>query len=106
MPIAIFNYLLKFRRSVMRIKELTWNGLLIWPPQWVEEGSGMVEQGVLKEVEILPLTDLIKIDAAYAGSIISGLIFSSEDYLEFLYLKLRENIGKPLVEVGDLEVTF
>jgi hypothetical protein len=66
----------------------------------------MGEQWVLKWGKILPLTDLIKIDAAYAGSIISGLIFSNEDYLESLYYKLRENIGKPLVEVGDLEVTF
>jgi hypothetical protein len=90
----------------MRIKELTWKGLLIWPPQWTEEISDMVEQGVLKGVDILPLTDLIKIDASYAGSIISGLIFTSEAYLESLYYKLRENIGKPLVEVGDLEVTF
>jgi hypothetical protein len=45
----------------MIIKELTWKGLLIWPPQWTEERSGMVERGVLKGVEILPLTDLIKI---------------------------------------------
>jgi hypothetical protein len=66
----------------------------------------MVEQGVLKGVDILPLTDLIKIDASYAGSIISGLIFTSDAYLESLYYKLRENIDKPLVEVGDLEVTF
>lgn len=90
----------------MRIKELKWKGLLIWPPQWTEERSGIIERGVLKGVEILPLTDLIKIDATYAGSIISGLIFSSEAYQWSLYFKLRESIGKPLVEVGNLEVTF
>jgi hypothetical protein len=90
----------------MRVRELTWRGLLVWPPQWTEVGSGIVERGILKGVEILPLTELIKIDATYAGSIISGLIFSSEAYQLSLYFKLRENIGKPLVEVGDLEVTF
>jgi hypothetical protein len=90
----------------MRIKELTWRGLLIWPPQWAEEGSGIVERGVLKGVEILPLTDLMKIDASCAGNIISGLMFSNEEYQGSLYYKLKENIGKSLEEVGNLEVYF
>lgn len=90
----------------MRIRELRWRGLLIWPPQWAEEGSTIVESGVLKGVEILPLTDLIKIDASCAGTIISGLIFSTEEYFDSLYYKLRDNIGKQLKEVGDLEVIF
>ena len=90
----------------MRIKELTWKGLLIWPPQWTEEISDMVEQGVLKGVDILPVTDLIKIDAAYAGNTISGLIFSNEEYQGSLYRKLKDNIGKPLEEVGNMEVYF
>ncbi len=90
----------------MKIKELTWRGLLIWPPQWAQESSGMIERGVLKGVEIIASTELIKIDAACAGFTISGLIFTSEAYLTSLYYKLRENIGKPLMEVADLEVIF
>jgi hypothetical protein len=100
----ITHYLLNYRRSAMRIRELTWRGLLIWPPQWAEEGSGIAEQGVLEGAEIIPLTDLIKIDASCAGTIISGLIFSTEEYQGSLYYKLKENIGKPLEEVGNLEV--
>jgi hypothetical protein len=88
----------------MIIKELRWNGLLIWPPHWTEEIPKVIEHGLLKNVEILPLTDLIKIDAAYAGTIISGLIFSREEYQGSLYRKLKENIGKPLEEVGNIEV--
>lgn len=90
----------------MRIKELRWKDLLIWPPHWAEEYPNVLEHGLLKGVEILPLTDLIKIDAACAGTIISGLILSSEEYRGSLYYKLKENIGKPLDEVGNMEVYF
>jgi hypothetical protein len=90
----------------MLIKKLEWNGLLIWPPSWTEEIPNLVERGILKSVEILPLTDLIKIDATYAGTILSGLIFSREEYQGSLYRKLKENIGKPLEEIGNIKVNF
>ncbi len=90
----------------MKVKELKWNGLIIWPPQWAEKDPGIVEHGLLKSVEILPITNLIKIDADYAGTIFSGLILSSEEYLELLSIKLKENIGKPLTDVEDLELYF
>jgi hypothetical protein len=80
----------------MLIKELTWNGPLIWPPQWTKEFPEEIEHGLLKKVDILPLTDLIKIEATCSGTILSGLIFSREEYQGSLYLKLKENIGKPL----------
>ena len=85
---------------------MEWNGLLIWPPHWTEEIPDLVACGILKSVEILPLTDLIKIDAIYEGTILSGLIISREEYQGSLYRKLKENIGKPLEEIGDLEVKF
>ncbi len=90
----------------MQIKELRWKGLLIWPPHWAEEYPSVTQHGLLKGVEILPLTDLIKIDATYALNTISGLIFTSEEYQSSLYNKLKENIGKPLDEVGNMEVIF
>jgi hypothetical protein len=90
----------------MLLKKLEWNGLFIWPPHWTEEIPNVGERGILKSVEILPLTDLIKIDATYAGTTLSGLIFSKEEYQGTLYRKLKENIGKPIEEVGNLEVNF
>jgi hypothetical protein len=42
----------------------------------------------------------------HAGNLISGLIFSSEEYKGSLYEKLKENIGKPLEEVGNINVYF
>ncbi len=88
----------------MLIKELTWNGLPIWPPQWVEESPTVIELGLLKNVEILPLTELIKIDASYEGNSISGVLLSDEEYRGSLYYKLKESIGKPLEEVANMEV--
>ena len=90
----------------MLLKNLEWNGLHIWPPNWTEEIPNVIERGILKDVEILPLTDLIRIDATYAGTILSGLMFSREEYQGSLYRKLKENIGNPLKEVGNIEVNF
>jgi len=90
----------------MLIKELTWNGLLIWPPHWAEKSHEVIAHGLLKNADILPITNLIKIDAAHARTMISGLICSSEEYQGSLYHKLKENIGKPLEEVGNMEVYF
>ena len=90
----------------MQIKELRWKGLLIWPPQWAEECPNVIQQGLLKDIEILPLTDLIKIDATYDTTTISGLILTNEEYQGSLYNKLKENIGRPLDEVGNMEVNF
>jgi hypothetical protein len=92
--------------SIMQVNRLEWNGLLIWPPHWTEEIPNVVERGILQSVEILPLTDLIKINATYAGKILSGLMFSREEYQGSLYRKLKENIGMPLEEVGNIDVSF
>jgi hypothetical protein len=90
----------------MQIKELKWKGILIWPPQWTEEYPNVIQHGLLKSVKILPLTDLIRIDAIYARTTVSGLILTSEEYQGSLYNKLKDNIGKSLDEVGNMEVNF
>ncbi len=90
----------------MRIKDLQWDGLAIWPPQWAQKIPYIIEWGLLRSVEILPHTTLIRIDANYAGAVFSGVIISNEDKLESLYLQLKDNVGKSLRDVGNLEVTF
>ena len=88
----------------MLINQLRWRGIPIWPPLWTEGKPTGSEHGLLKNVEILPLNNLIRIDAIYAGGSISGLIIASEEYQTSLYNMLNENIGKSLVEVGNLEI--
>jgi hypothetical protein len=51
----------------MLLKELKWNGLFIWPPQWAEESPNVIENGLLKRVNILPLTDLKKLMLCMQG---------------------------------------
>jgi hypothetical protein len=88
----------------MLINQLRWRGIRIWPPLWSEENYTVSEHGLLKNVEMLPINRLIKIDATCAGTSISGLILASDAYQSSLYRKLKENIGKPLVEVGKMEI--
>lgn len=88
----------------MLINQLRWRGIPIWPPHWSEENPAVSEYGLLEKVEILPLNELIRIDATWAGTSISGLILANDAYQSSLYCKLKENIGKPLVEVGNIEI--
>ncbi len=88
----------------MLINQLRWRGITIWPPLMTEGKNAASEHGLLKNVEILPLNNLIRIDVIYAEASISGLIMASEEYQSSLYDKLKENIGKPLVEIGNLEI--
>ncbi len=88
----------------MQLKEMRWNGLLIWPPQWTEKSPKSVENWLLKNVQLLPITNLIRVDASYDGKIISGLILSEEDYRSSIYFKLKGNIGKPLEEVANMDI--
>ena len=88
----------------MLINQLTWRGIPIWPPQWYEENCVVSKHGLLKNVKMLPITRLIIIEAACAGTSISGFILTSAAYYDSLYRKLRENIGKPVAEVGKMEI--
>ena len=88
----------------MVINQVTWRGIPIWPPLWSEEDYTVSERGLLRTVELLPINRLIRIEATCAGTIISGLILANDTYQSSLYRKLKENIGKPLVEVGKMEI--
>jgi hypothetical protein len=88
----------------MLINQLQWRGYPIWPPLWCEENYSMSERGLLKKVEMLPINRLIRIEVTCAGIKISGLILTSEVYQTSLYWKLKENIGKPLTEIGKMEI--
>jgi hypothetical protein len=88
----------------MLINQLTWRGIPIWPPLWSEENYTVSERGLLKNVELLPINRLIRIEATCAGASISGLILANDAYQSSLYRKLKENIGKPLGEVGKMQI--
>ena len=86
----------------MRIREMRLEGLYIWPPQWA--WRQLPDKGVLNNVKVITRTGLLRIDVYYKGEPLMGIILAENKDLESLHTKLKENIGKCLSEVGDLEM--
>jgi hypothetical protein len=93
----------------MRIRDLTWKQLPVWPPEWAMSDAGAGEFGILVGVKIRRnrRPEYIYLEAAKNGHTLWGItMLENPGHLEILYLKLRENLGKPLTEIGDLEIDF
>jgi hypothetical protein len=81
----------------------------MWPPEWGILDHGVGEERVLVNVQLRhDLTPAcIFVVANYLGDIRKGIMILEDlAYLGLLYHKLKENIGKPLTEIGDLEIDF
>ena len=81
----------------------------MWPPEWVW-GSDLQagEKGVLENVQLRhgPVR-LISIEANHLGDCRKGFMIQEDlAHLELVFEKLRENLGRPLTEIGDLEIDF
>jgi hypothetical protein len=91
----------------MRIRDLQWEGLPAWPPQWWFSDEKAGEEGVLKNVQLrydqMPVC--LSVVATHLDESRHGIIIL-EDFvhLEILCQKLKENLGRPLSEIGDLEI--
>jgi hypothetical protein len=93
----------------MRIRDLKWRGLSIWPPEWAFADQGVGESGVLTRVELRQDQDpeFIFIEAEHAGYTLKGIaLLEDPTHLEFLYGRLKDNIGRLLAEIGDLEINL
>jgi hypothetical protein len=93
----------------MKIRGLKWRGLPMWPPEWRFSDQGVGEEGVLEavtlRVDLQP--KLISIVANHRGDIRKGVMLMDElTHLEALYSTLRRNVGRPLREIGDLEINL
>ena len=89
----------------MQTKEMKVKDLPVWPPIWSCKSLG-VSDGVLKHVEIISGTGCVKIDVEHADRTHVGVILTGGDNLETLFHRLKENIGRPLAEIENLEVKF
>jgi hypothetical protein len=97
----------EFGRAAMQIRTLTWRELPVWPPEWWVTDQEGGEAGVLEDVQLRnDLTpSLISIFANYLGHSRKGIIVLEDSlHLEVLYRRLKENLGRPLTEIGDLEI--
>jgi hypothetical protein len=86
----------------------------MWPPEWsMPEWSRsdhqVGEEGVLEGVKLRHELSkgIISIEANHLGDYRRGIIILEDPaYLELVFEKLRENLGRPLTEVGNLEIDF
>ncbi len=93
----------------MKIQDLKWKGLPIWPPEWSMSDRQAVEEGVLQAVQLRHVlsTRLISIEVNHLGDCRKGIIIMENPAgLELVFDKLRENLGMPLAEIGNLDIDF
>ncbi len=93
----------------MRIRDLTWRGLPIWPPEWHFRSGELGEEGFLLGVQIRRgiSSDLIHLEAGEGDDTRRGIIaLENPGHLQALYRRLQEYIGRPLTEIGDLEINL
>jgi len=91
----------------LRLRELTWMQLPVWPPQWAVTDGGAGEAGVLIKAEIRKdrLLEYIYIEADDSGHKLRGITaLGNSRHLKALYRTISQHIGKPLTEIGDLEI--
>ena len=91
----------------MQIRTLKWRGLSMWPPEWTISDQGLGEAGVLEEVylrrDLKP--KLISVVVNHLGDIRKGImVLEDPALLEAVYGKLKQHVGRPLTEIGDLEI--
>jgi len=91
----------------MRIRDLQWKGIPMWPPEWWISDEGAGEEGFLKNVQFRndQTPACISVVATHLGNDRNGIIILEDPlHLETLCSKLKENIGRPLSQIGDLEI--
>jgi hypothetical protein len=91
----------------MRIRTLEWRGLSMWPPEWTISDQGLGEAGVLEEVYLRRDLNpkLISVVVNHWGNIRKGiLVLEDAALLEVVYGKLKQHVGLPLADIGDLEL--
>ncbi len=94
----------------MRIRELRWRDDSVWPPEWwpPEHAVKVHKNGVLKKVgiqEILHPYIHVEIET-HKGPLWGVILLEDHHNLKTLCHKLKENIGKTLSEIEDLEIDF
>lgn len=76
----------------------------MWPPKWGCRSMGPLREGVLRNVEVLPGTEYLIIDVQCMRKTHIGVILTGDEILHALFQKLKENIGRPLAEIAELEI--
>ena len=93
----------------MQIRSLTWKGFSMWPPEWMISDQGYGEEGVLEEVHLRHdlKPQLISLVANHLGEVRKGImILEDSALLEAVFGQLKQHVGRPLADIGDLEISY
>jgi hypothetical protein len=94
----------------MRIRDLQWRGVSTWPPEFAISDQLVGEEWILESVQLRDDSKikLISVTTAnyHAGEEKGIIILEDPIHLQVLCSKLKENIGKSLKEIGDMEIDF
>jgi hypothetical protein len=93
----------------MQIRSLKWKGLAMWPPEWMVSDQGVGEEGLLQEVYLRSDLNpqLISVVANHLGDIRRGImVLEDPSHLNIVYDMLKQHIGRPLTEIGNVEITL
>jgi hypothetical protein len=88
----------------MRIGEMKSRGLQIWPPRWSDHGQTVNDEAIFKDVKAIIGTDLFRIDIEYRGIPYLGIMPVEREICEILYHKLKENVGRLVAAIAELEI--
>ena len=93
----------------MLIRDLQWRGVPSWPPEFATSSQIFGEKAILRDVLLRDdqKIKLISLTAEHHGAERRGIIMlENPAHLDILCLKLKENIGKSLKEIGDIEINL
>jgi hypothetical protein len=93
----------------MRIRDLQWKGIPAWPPEWWISDETAGEAGFLKNVQLRydQTPPCIAVVASHLDVYRNGVILLEDLInLEILCQKLKENLGRPLSDIGDMDIDF
>ena len=88
----------------MRINTMMCLGLRVWPPKLVICSESLSGKAVLRDVKIIVATDLLRVDVEHNMIPDLGIIAVAKGDRDSLYHKLKENIGRSLADIGELEI--
>ena len=89
----------------MRINTIESMGLRVWPPKGIFSQL-ISNKAVLRGVKIIVATNLLRVDVDHNMIPDLGIIVMEKGDRESLYHKLKENIGRSLAEIGELDIDF
>lgn len=79
----------------------------MWPPEWWTSDYGAGEEGILEDVQLYQNLTLecIHVVAGHLDDIRKGIIIlENPAHLRALYHKLKDNLGRPLTMIGDMDL--